>query len=123
MARVWLVRRRGGLWVAPGGAPAFELPFAELIFPLDIATHRRVSDDPPVPVHDEPAVSPAALEKALIEVEPRDLATLTFSGYHPGIYDSPYSPQEVVRRLTARRQAGAPGPAAAAAARAEPGGA
>lgn len=112
MARVWLVRRRGGQWVAPGGAPRLELPLAELIFPLDIGTHRRVADDPPVPLADLPAEPPSALEKVLIEVEPRDLDALEFSGYSPGIYDSPYSPQEAVRRLTARRGAGARDPVA-----------
>jgi hypothetical protein len=106
MARVWLVRRRGGQWVAPGGAPAFELPLAELIFPLDIGTHRRVAHDPPVAAQDLPAAPASALEKVLIEVEPRDLDALEFTGYVPGVYDSPYSPQEVVRRLAARRSGG-----------------
>jgi hypothetical protein len=101
MARVWLVHRRGAQWVAPGGAPAYEQPFAELIFPLDIGTHRRVSDDPPIPAPDEPPLPPEKLQKALIEVEPRDLTALEFSGYGAGFYDSPYSPQEVVRRLEA----------------------
>jgi len=40
--------------VAPGGTPAFELPLADLIFPLDIGIHRRVTDDPPVPLRDMP---------------------------------------------------------------------
>ena len=107
MARVWLVRRRGGQWVAPGGTPAFELPLAELIFPLDIGTHRRVTDDPPIPARDVPAEPPAVLQKVFVEVEPKDLAALEFTGYSPGVYDSPYSPQEAVRRLAGLCSSGA----------------
>ena len=103
MARVWFVRRRGGQWVAPGGAPAAELPFADLIFPLDIATHRLVPDDPPVPDPRLPAEAPSALQRVLIEVEPKDLGGLEFSGYQAGIYDSPYSPRDAARRLAQTR--------------------
>jgi hypothetical protein len=103
MARVWFVRRRGGQWVAPGGKPAFELPLAQLIFPLDIGTHREVVDDPPVPVADLPPQEPAALQRVLIEVEPKDLSNLEFSGYRAAVYDSPYSPREATRRLAALR--------------------
>jgi len=78
MARVWFVRRRGGQWVAPGGAPAAELPFADLIFP-------------------------AALQRVLVEVEPKDLGGLEFSGYQAGIYDSPYCPRDAARRLAQPR--------------------
>ncbi len=105
MARVWLVHRRGAQWVAPGGAPAYEQPFADLIFPLDIGTHRRVSDDPPIPAPDDPPLPPEQLQKVLVEVEPRDLTGLEFSGYSPGIYDSALSPHEVVRRLGTARGA------------------
>lgn len=108
MARVWFVRRRGGQWVAPGGQPAFELPFAELIFPLDIGTHRRIDGDCAAPAPDLPAQDPQTLQKVFVEVEPRDLTNLEYAGYHPGSYDSPYSPAEVVRRLAARHPAAAP---------------
>ena len=104
MARVWFVRRRGGQWVAPGGAPAFEIPFAELIFPLDIGTHRTVSHERPVPAPDEAAVEPAGLQRVFVEVGDADLEDLTFTGYAPGIYDSPYSPAETTRRLNAQRR-------------------
>lgn len=90
--------------MAPGGAPAAELPFAELIFPLDIGTHRSVDDERPVPAPAEAAVDPAALQRVFIEVAAADLGGLTFTGYAPGIYDSPYSPAEVARRLTALRR-------------------
>src|SRR5215468_750963 len=103
MARVWFVRRRGAQWVAAGGAPAAELPFADLIFPLDIGTHRRVDDDPPIPAPDVPAEEPEQLQRVMVEVEPKDLTTLEFSGYAPGVYDSTYSPREVARRLSALR--------------------
>jgi hypothetical protein len=104
MARVWFVRRRGGQWIAPGGAPAYERPFAELIFPLDIGTHRAVSKERPVPAPDEPAAPPSALQRVFIEVDARDLEGVTFTGYRPGVYDSPYSPAEVARRLTRQRR-------------------
>ena len=104
MARVWFVRRRGGQWVAPGGRPAFELPLAELIFPLDLGPHRRVPEDPPVPAPDLPAAQPAALQRVMVEVEPQDLDGLEFSGYSPGVYDSPYSAHEAARRLAALRR-------------------
>jgi hypothetical protein len=78
-----------------GGRAAFDLPFAELIFPLDVGTHRRIENDPPLPATDLAAEPPSALHKVLIEVEPKDIAGLEFSGYHPGVYDSPYSPAAV----------------------------
>src|SRR3954467_11753711 len=99
MARVWFARRRGGQWIAPGGRAAFDLPFAQLIFPLDVGTHRRVENDPPVPAADLPAEPPAALHKVLIEVDPKDIGGCEFSGYRPGVYDSPYSPTAAAQRL------------------------
>jgi hypothetical protein len=111
MARVWFVRRRGGQWVAPGGRPAFEMPLAEAIFPLDLGPHRLVIDDPPVPLPDLPPEDAAGLHKILVEVEPKDLTTLEFSGYTAGVYDSPLSPREGARRLTALRGRGARVPA------------
>lgn len=101
MARVWFARRRGAQWIAPGGRAAFDLPFAQLIFPLDVGTHRRIENDPPVAAIDLPAEPPSALHKVLIEVEPKDIAGLEFSGYHPGVYDSPYSPAAAAQRLSA----------------------
>ena len=100
MARVWFVRRHGAQWIAPGPQPAFERPFEALVFPLDLGTHRFVDDERPVPAPELPAELPEALHKVFIEVEPKDLAGLEFSGYRAGIYDSPYSPREVARRLT-----------------------
>jgi len=111
MARVWFVRRLGGKWVAPGGQPAFEMPFADLVFPLDIGTHRRVDDDLPVPAPQLPPEEPAGLQRVIVEVEPKDLDGLEFTGYAAGFYDSTYSPAEAARRLGAlrgaRRQASA----------------
>lgn len=99
MARVWFVRRRGAQWIAPGGQPAFEGPFEALVFPLDIGTHRAVDDERPVPAPELPAEPAEALHKVFVEVEPKDLVGLELSGYAAGIYDSPYSPREVARRL------------------------
>lgn len=105
MARVWFVRRHGGQWVAPGGAPAFDRPLAELIFPLDLGVHRLVSSERPEPAPALPAEPPEALQRVFVEVDARDLEGMVFSGYRPGIYDSPYSPAEVARRLAARSRA------------------
>jgi hypothetical protein len=104
MAHVWFVRRRGGEWIAPGGAPAFEIPFAEIVFPLDIGTHRAMSHERPVPAPEEPPVEPAALQRVFVVVDEHDLEGQTFTGYRPGVYDSPYSPAEVTRRLNAGRR-------------------
>lgn len=104
MARVWFVRRRGGQWIAPGGTPAAELPLAELIFPLDIGTHRCVSDAALVPAPEEPPADPDALQRVFIEVDEADLEGQRFTGYQVGIYDSPYSPREVARRLSRLRR-------------------
>ena|SRR5690242_9162037 len=104
MARVWFVRRRGGEWIAPGGAPAYEIPFAEIVFPLDIGTHRAVSNERPLPAPEEAPVAPEALQRVFVEIEAPDLEGQTFTGYRPGIYDSPYSPSEVARRIAALRR-------------------
>ena len=105
MARVWFVRRLGGQWVAPGGAPAFEAPFADLVFPLDIGTHRLVSDERVAPAPELPAEPPEALQRVFVAVDGPDLDHITFTGYEPGLYDSPYSPREAARRLGGRRGA------------------
>lgn len=104
MARVWFVRRRGGEWVAPGGVPACEVPLADIVFPLDVGTHRRVSDERPVPAPEEAAVEPAQLQRVFVEVGAEDLEGQRFTGYRPGVYDSPYSPAEASRRLAAGRR-------------------
>ncbi len=102
MARVWFVRRHGGQWVAPGGVPAYERPLASLIFPLDLGVHRFVSSERPQPAPELPAEPPEALKHVFVDVDAADLDGLIFSGYRPGIYDSPYSPAEVARRLAPR---------------------
>jgi hypothetical protein len=107
MARVWFVRRHGGQWIAPGGTPAAEHPLSALVFPLDLGTHRRVTDEAPMPAPELPAEPPSALRRVFVEVEPRDLDGLMLPGYGPGYYDSPYSPAEVARRLERLRAAAA----------------
>ena len=99
VARVWLVRRRGNEWIAPGGKPAYELPLADLIFPLDLAPHRQLTDERPVPAPELPPAEPAALVRVMIETTPEDLTEQEFCGFSVGVYDSPYSPQMTVRRL------------------------
>lgn len=98
MAKVWFVRRRGGVWIAPGGAPFCERPLSSLIFPLDLGTHRgieeRVTPEPALP-----SANPAELERVFVEVGAEDLRGYDFSGYQQGFYDSPYSPGVVARKL------------------------
>jgi hypothetical protein len=108
MARVWFVRRLGGQWIAPGGAPAFELPLTALVFPLDLGVHRTVPNERPAPAPELPREEPALLQRVFVEVEPHDLDGLIFTGYAPGIYDSPYSPREATRRLSGLRAAARP---------------
>jgi hypothetical protein len=99
MATVWFVRRRGAQWVAPGGVPAGERPLAELIFPLDIGTHRRVTDEAVLRDPALPSEAPASLQRVFVEVTDQDLIGQPFSGYARGLYDSPYPPSEAARRL------------------------
>lgn len=98
MAKVWFVRRRGGEWIAPGGAPVCERALAELISPLDLATH-RILEDKVTPEPALPAANPADLQRVFVEVTPDDLRGCEFSGYREGFYDSPYRPRTVAGRL------------------------
>ncbi len=99
MAKVWFVKRRGEQWIAPGGAPACERPLRQVIFPLDLGTHRRLVDEEPVPEPGMPPEDPSRLQRVMVEVTAADLHDREFSGYEIAFYDSPYSPREVARRL------------------------
>lgn len=100
MAKVWFVRRRGGQWIAPGGAPAFELPLARIVFPLDLGVHRRLdADGAPRPDPGLGAEPPEALQRVVVQVDAADVSDRAFSGYVPGIYDSPLSPSAATGRL------------------------
>lgn len=101
MAHVWFARRRGGQWVVPGGEPVFEKPLSALIFPLDLATHRRLVNETLVPDSEVPAEPARELSKVVVETTAEDLSEHDFSGYEVGLYDSPYTPSEVARRLAA----------------------
>jgi hypothetical protein len=105
MARVWFVRRQGGQWIAPGGAPAFEMPLPALVFPLDLGVHRTVSNERPLPEPELAPEDPSALQRVFVEVDATDLDGLIFTGYQPGYYDSPYGPSEAARRLARVRPA------------------
>ena len=99
MALVWFARRRGGQWVVPGGKPALERPLSSLIFPLDLGTHRRLPNETLTPAPELPAEPATRLSKVVVETFPDDLAEHDFSGYEVGLYDSPYTPSEIARRL------------------------
>lgn len=100
MAKVWFVRRRGNQWIAPGGSPALEAPFSELLFPLDLATHRRLdAGDEPLAAGDVSPEPPESLHRVVVEVGEDDVADRQFSGYEPGFYDSALSPVAAAQRL------------------------
>ena len=104
MAKVWFVRRHGGQWIAPGGAPAFELPLDDVLFPLDMGTHRRLDDVRPRPVADIPVESPESLSRVMVELDAEDIKSWELSGYAAGIYDSGLSPSAAARRLESLRR-------------------
>lgn len=99
MARVWFVRRRGGQLIAPGGKPAFEMPLAKILFPLDLGPHRRLADEVPMPAPELAAQSPEQLQRVIVELDPDDVSDRAFSGYRPGYYDSSLSPRAAAERL------------------------
>ncbi len=100
MAKVWFVRRRGTQWVAPGGAPAFEAPLSQILFPLDIGTHRRLDASESPRLAAELPVEPAeALHRVMVELDAGDVVGRDFSGYRPGLYDSALSPTAAAVRL------------------------
>lgn len=99
MARVWFVRREGEQWVVPGGRPAFEAPLERLVFPLDLGPQRFLRGERLVPRPEEVAPPPEQLQKVMVEATADDLRRLTFTNLQPGLYDSPYSPREVARRI------------------------
>jgi hypothetical protein len=101
MAHVWFARRRGGQWVVPGGKPVFDKPLSALIFPLDLGTHRRLVNETLVWETELPAEPTGELSKVVVEATAEDLSEHDFSGYEVGLYDSPYSPSEIARRLAA----------------------
>jgi hypothetical protein len=99
MAKVWFVRRRGGQWIAPGGVPVFEAPLQDLVFKLDIGTHRWLSAEHPTPAPELAGETPNQLTKVVIQTDEGDLRGQISTAFRVGFYDSPYSPREVARRL------------------------
>lgn len=102
MAKVWFVKRRGSQWIAPGGSPVDKRPLASLVFPLDIGTHRKLSQDVVTPEPSLPPGDVTQMQRVFVEVTEEDLRNGEFSGYQVGFYDSPFSPSEVKRRLENR---------------------
>ena len=106
MAKIWFVRRRGTQWLAPGGAPAFTAPLAQIVFALDLGVHRRLdAADAPRPAPELPAEPAERLQRVVVEIDDGDLRERTLSGYLPGIYDSPLSPGAAAARLSTLRAA------------------
>lgn len=100
MAKVWFVRRRGNQWIAPGGEPVYEVPLADILFPLDLGTHRRLDPgDAPIEARDVAAEPADSLQRVMVEVGPGDVADRELSGYECGLYDSALSPRAAAARL------------------------
>jgi len=99
MARVWFARREGEQWVVPGGRPAFEAPLEQLVFKLDLGPQRWLPGERIHPRPDEQRAAPEQLQKVIVETTPEDLRSLTFTTFQAGLYDCPYSPREVARRI------------------------
>lgn len=106
MAKVWFVRRRGSQWVAPGGKPAFELPLADILFPLDLGTHRQLEDERPLPAPELDAEAPADLKRVMVELSASEVNGREHSGFVAGIYDSGLSPVAAAARLSAVSRSG-----------------
>lgn len=93
-ARLWVSYREGLRLL---GAVVALVPFERAISRLDLASWRFFSAEPPEEIPPAQAREANARKRVLVEVREHDLPDL--SGYPPGCYESPYSPDEALRRL------------------------
>ena len=93
-ARLWVVYREGLRLL---GCVVAVVPFERAITKLDLAVWRLFTAEAPEEVPADQVKTAAARRRVLVEVREHDLADL--SGYPPGCYESPYSPEEALRRL------------------------
>ena len=97
MAKVWFVRQDNRL-VAVGGKPAYDRPFEDIQWPLDIGVNRFHTDQAPVVDSDPPPEDVSSLGIVLVELQRVDLSSAG-SSYKVGFYSSPYSAKAVAERL------------------------
>ena len=94
MAKLWMVYREGLRLL---GAVAGDVPLETAITRLDIAAWRLFSGGAPDAVPLEHVRAATERKRALVEVREEDRYDLC--GLSVGFYESPYSPQECLRRL------------------------
>lgn len=94
MAKLWIVYREGLRLL---GAVAADVPLESSITSLDIAPWRFFSAKPPEPRPLEEVRSISERKRALLEVANHDRYDLC--GLVVGFFESPYSPDECLRRL------------------------
>lgn len=93
-ARLWIAYREGLRLL---GTAVAVVPFERAISRLDLAVWRLFSAEPPEETPAEQVRAARGRKRVLVEVRDHDLPDL--SGYPPGCYESPYSPEEALRRL------------------------
>ncbi len=94
MAKVWIVYREG---LRLRGAVAGEVPLETSITRLDIAPWRFFAAQAPEAVPLEQALLTSERKRTLLEVASQDRYDLC--GLTLGFFESPYSPDECLRRL------------------------
>jgi hypothetical protein len=105
MAKLWIVYREGLRLI---GAVAAEVPLETAIARLDIAPWRLFTAKPPEARRLEEVRSSPERKRALLEVATQDRYDLC--GLTVGFFESPYSPDECLRRLGVEAvPAGSPG--------------
>ena len=92
--RLWVVYREGLRLL---GCAIAVVPFERAITSLDLASWRLFTTETPEEVPSSEVKSVTGRKRVLVEVREHDLPDL--SGYPPGCYESPYSPDEALRRL------------------------
>ena len=94
MAKLWIVYREGLRLL---GAPVADVALETAIARLDIAPWRMFTERPPERVPLETVRASPERKRALLEVGEDDRYELC--GLSVGFYESPYSPDECMRRL------------------------
>jgi hypothetical protein len=108
VAKLWLSYREGLRLL---GAVVAEAPLESSVARLDIAPWRFFSSQAPESLSLEQIRRAPERKRALLEVATTDRYELC--GLVVGFYDSPYSPQECLRRLGIESEAPAPRSSAA----------
>ena len=92
--RLWVVYREGLRLI---GCAVAVVPFESAISRLDLAVWRLFTTEAPEETPCAEVKAAQGRKRVLVEVRDHDLPEL--SGYPPGCYESPYSPDEALRRL------------------------